>query len=140
MDSNGFYSFDQNALQKHALTDFFVPDENNSLQQPPGNFFALVGTGQSAGNPDSLDPYLDTMNGPFAGLNDYQSFDQTRTTANNLRPINDNGIAFGSPYSFAQTTLPQGSVFNMFAPNTTANQNGFTSLDIDASFQLSELG
>jgi hypothetical protein len=70
----------------------------------------------------------------------YPSFDQARTTANNLRPINDNGIAFGSPYSFAQTTLPQGSVFNMFAPNTTADQNGFTSLDIDASFQLSELG
>jgi hypothetical protein len=59
--------FDQNALQKHALTDFFVPDENNTLQLPPGNFFALVGTGQSAGNPDLLNPYLDIMNGPFAG-------------------------------------------------------------------------
>jgi hypothetical protein len=140
MDSNGFYSFDQNALQQHAVTDFFVPDENNTLQQPPGNFFALVGTGQNAGSPDSLDPYLDTMNGPFAGLNDYQSFDQTRTTANNFGPINNNDITFGSPYSFARTTLPQGSVLNMFAPNTTANQNVFTSLDIDASFQLSESG
>jgi hypothetical protein len=140
MDSNDFYSFDQNALQQHTVTDFFVPGENNTLQQPPANFFALVGTGQKAGNPDSLNLYLDTMNGPFAGLNEYQSFDQTRTTANNLGPTNNNDIAFGNLYPFARTTLAQGSVLNMFAPNTTANQNVFTSLDIDASFQLSELG
>jgi hypothetical protein len=47
-DSNGFSSFDQNALQKHALADLFVRDENNTLQPPPGNFFALVGTGQQS--------------------------------------------------------------------------------------------
>jgi hypothetical protein len=116
MDSNGFYSFDKNALQQHALTDFVVLDENNTLQQPRAKFLALVGTGQNAGNPDSLNPYLDTMDGPFAGLNDYQLFDQARTTANNFGPINNNDIAFACPYLLAQTTLPQGSILNMFAP------------------------
>jgi len=140
MDSNGFYSFDQNALQQYAVTDFFVPSENNTLQQTPGEIFTLVGTSQNAGNPDSLNPYLDTTNGPFAGPNDYQSFHHTRTSANNFGTINNNDITFVCPYSFAPTTLPQGSVFNLFGPNTKAHQNDFTSLDINASFQLSELG
>jgi hypothetical protein len=137
MDSNGLYSVNQDALQRPTLTDFFVPDEESNLQQPPANLFALDGTGGNAGNPDSLYPYLGTMNGPFADLTDYQSFDQTRTTGNNFGPINE-GIAFGSPFSFVQRTLLQGSALNVFAPNTTAVQN--TGLEVDAPFQHSELG
>jgi hypothetical protein len=138
MDSNGFYSVSQNALHQRALTDFFVPHEESNLQQPPANLFALDGTGGNAGNPDLLNPYLGTMNGSFAGLTDYQSFDQTRTTGNNFGPIINKGFDFGSPYYFIQTMLPQGFALNIFAPNITASQN--TNLEIDAPFQLSELG
>jgi hypothetical protein len=118
MDSNGFYSVNQNALQQPALTDFFVPDEESNLQQPPANLFALDGTGGNAGNPDSLYPYLGTMNGPFADLTNYQSFDQTRTTGNNFGPINNEDIIFGSPFSFVQRTLLQGSLRSMYSPRT----------------------
>ena len=138
MDFNGFYSVNQNALQQRALNDFFMPDGESNLQQPPANLFALEGTGENAGNPDSLYPYLGTMNGPFAGLTDYQSFDQPRTTGNNFGPITNRDNALGNPYSFVQTTLLQGSALNGFAPNPTALQN--TGLEIDAQFQHSELG
>jgi hypothetical protein len=33
MDSNGFSSTNQNALQQRALTDFFVPDQESNLLQ-----------------------------------------------------------------------------------------------------------
>ncbi len=76
------------------------------------------------------------MNGPLAGLTDYQSFHQTRTTSTNFAPLTSRDLAFGRPYSFVQTTPLQDSALNVFAGNTTAIQN--KGLEIGAPFQHSD--
>lgn len=139
MDSHGFYSVNQNALQQPALTDFFVPDEESNLQQPPANLFALDGTGGNAGNPDSLYPYLGTMNGPFADLT---NFSVIRSNQNHWQQFWSNqqrGHHFWQPLFFRPEDAPARlSALNVFAPNTTAVQN--RGLEVDAPFQHSELG
>ena len=176
MDSNGSYSFDQNALQQQAFTDLFATGENfgseslpdgpldptfglsglqavnqTAMQQPA----SVDGSGVGYDNPHLFNQAAQSLNGTFPGLNNYQSFDQIGHQGTNANDLWPEVVGLGAPYSFDQTTLPQGPVTDMFALNATANNHALngshlmdqnaldtaafgTGLDLDAPFEFNE--
>jgi len=74
MDPNGFYSFDQNSLPQHAVTDFTVPDERPDESDPLFDLPGYPPFDKSTlpqipdGNVGSGQPFEELPDGPLGPL------------------------------------------------------------------------
>ncbi|TVY45536.1 Transcription factor IIIA [Lachnellula subtilissima] len=131
MDSNGSYSFDENALQQKAFTDLFALDENfgfeilpdgpldpmfglggfqasqGAMQQPASDStaFSLNNGGLNFDTANTFNQPLGSMNGPFPALDNYP--------ANNCQSFNQTASQGASTSDFWS---PDNNDFGFGAP------------------------